>query len=125
VQEGKKYATIAIGCTGGRHRSVYLVECLAAHLASRLAAKHAAGESGLDWRQTVTHRELAPNKQESGEPTQEEAGLQGEMNQPLTVESSTGGPSSRARDTAPDSVRNDCLADGNGQKTTPVQAQEA
>ena len=25
VQEGKKYTTITIGCTGGRHRSVYLV----------------------------------------------------------------------------------------------------
>ncbi len=30
VQEGKKYAAITIGCTGGRHRSVYLVEQLAA-----------------------------------------------------------------------------------------------
>ena len=29
VQEGKKYATITIGCTGGRHRSVYLIEKLA------------------------------------------------------------------------------------------------
>ena len=58
VHEGKKYATIAIGCTGGRHRSVYLIERLAAHLSSRLAAIRAAGESGLDWRQTVTHREL-------------------------------------------------------------------
>ena len=38
VQEGKKYATITIGCTGGRHRSVYLVEQLAEHLASRIAA---------------------------------------------------------------------------------------
>ena len=41
VQEGKKYATIAIGCTGGRHRSVYLVEQLAAYLASRIAAEPA------------------------------------------------------------------------------------
>lgn len=47
VQEGKKYATIAIGCTGGRHRSVMLVEKLAAHLARS------------DWRVTITHRELA------------------------------------------------------------------
>ena len=38
VQEGKKYATITIGCTGGRHRSVYLVEQLAEHLADRIAA---------------------------------------------------------------------------------------
>ncbi|MBS1088630.1 RNase adapter RapZ [Gluconobacter wancherniae] len=29
VEEGKKYATIAVGCTGGRHRSVTLVEELA------------------------------------------------------------------------------------------------
>ncbi len=30
TQEGKAYLTIAVGCTGGRHRSVYLVERLAA-----------------------------------------------------------------------------------------------
>ena len=59
VSEGKKYATIGIGCTGGRHRSVYLIECLATHLTSRLTAMREAGESGLDWRQTVTHRELS------------------------------------------------------------------
>jgi UPF0042 nucleotide-binding protein len=45
VQEGKKYATIAIGCTGGQHRSVFLIERLAAHLR----------QSG--WRVGVTHRE--------------------------------------------------------------------
>ena len=47
VQEGKKYSTIAIGCTGGRHRSVHLVEKLAAYLRSG------------HWRTDVTHRELA------------------------------------------------------------------
>lgn len=47
VQEGKKYGTIAVGCTGGRHRSVHIVERLATHLTK-------AG-----WRVTVTHRELA------------------------------------------------------------------
>jgi RNase adapter protein RapZ len=47
VQEGKKYVTITIGCTGGRHRSVHIVE----RLASRLT------ETG--WRVTTTHRELA------------------------------------------------------------------
>ena len=47
VQEGKKYVTIAIGCTGGRHRSVHIVETLASKLT----------ETG--WRVTTTHRELA------------------------------------------------------------------
>jgi UPF0042 nucleotide-binding protein len=46
-QEGKKYLTIAIGCTGGRHRSVAIVEKLAATLS----------EAG--WRVSITHRELA------------------------------------------------------------------
>lgn len=45
--EGKSYLTIAIGCTGGRHRSVFVVE----HLA---AALRAAG-----WPVGVVHRELA------------------------------------------------------------------
>jgi UPF0042 nucleotide-binding protein len=59
VQEGKKYATITIGCTGGRHRSVYLVEKLAEYLASRIANTAASGGAGLGWRLHVTHRELA------------------------------------------------------------------
>ena len=58
VQEGKKYATIAIGCTGGRHRSVYLIEKLAARLTSRLDAQRAAGATG-GWQLQVMHRELA------------------------------------------------------------------
>ncbi len=32
--EGKTYLTIGIGCTGGRHRSVYVAERLAAQLSS-------------------------------------------------------------------------------------------
>jgi len=47
VEEGKKYATIAVGCTGGRHRSVTMVERLASHLS----------EAG--WRVSTTHRELS------------------------------------------------------------------
>lgn len=34
-REGRSYLTLAIGCTGGRHRSVALVERLAADLAQR------------------------------------------------------------------------------------------
>jgi RNase adapter protein RapZ len=45
--EGKSYLTIAVGCTGGRHRSVYVAERLAARLR----------EVGL--RTEVAHRELA------------------------------------------------------------------
>jgi UPF0042 nucleotide-binding protein len=35
INEGKSYLTIAIGCTGGRHRSVFTAEKLAAFLKSR------------------------------------------------------------------------------------------
>ena len=34
-KERRSYMTIAIGCTGGQHRSVYFVERLAAHFAAR------------------------------------------------------------------------------------------
>jgi RNase adapter protein RapZ len=56
VQEGKKYTTVAIGCTGGRHRSVFLIE----KLAERLSAFTPAGEgTERRWRLHVSHRELA------------------------------------------------------------------
>jgi UPF0042 nucleotide-binding protein len=45
VQEGKKYVTIAIGCSGGRHRSVFLIESLAETL------------RGSGWQPMVLHRE--------------------------------------------------------------------
>ena len=35
VREGKSYLTIAVGCTGGRHRSVFVVEELARYLKGR------------------------------------------------------------------------------------------
>lgn len=44
--EGKSYFTLALGCTGGRHRSVALVEALAKPLA----------QSG--WQVSIRHREL-------------------------------------------------------------------
>ena len=52
VQEGKKYATIAIGCTGGRHRSVHIAERLAQDLKGTRI-------TGMETVQvTVSHREL-------------------------------------------------------------------
>ena len=59
VLEGKKYTTITIGCTGGRHRSVYLVEQLAAYLAARIAAQPTDEGTGTGWQLNVIHRELA------------------------------------------------------------------
>jgi UPF0042 nucleotide-binding protein len=37
IREGKSYLTVGIGCTGGRHRSVFLVEELARSLRIRKA----------------------------------------------------------------------------------------
>ncbi|WP_368416510.1 RNase adapter RapZ [Falsiroseomonas sp.] len=48
VAEGKKYLTVAIGCTGGKHRSVLVAERLAAHLATG------------GWRSDVIHRDIVP-----------------------------------------------------------------
>jgi len=44
--EGKSYLTIAVGCTGGRHRSVALAEAIGAHLSN----------NGVDT--TVHHRDV-------------------------------------------------------------------
>ena len=69
VQEGKKYAAITIGCTGGRHRSVFLVEELAAHLADRIARGQGSGDQRQGWRLHVTHRELTREGLEAAYPT--------------------------------------------------------
>lgn len=44
--EGKSYLTIAMGCTGGKHRSVFTAEAIASWLTERNIAAH------------VTHRDL-------------------------------------------------------------------
>ena len=48
ITEGKSYLTIGVGCTGGRHRSVAVVEQLKTRL---------AGIPGVRWR--VKHRDIA------------------------------------------------------------------
>jgi RNase adapter protein RapZ len=54
VRENRSYVTVAIGCTGGRHRSVYLAEQLA--------------DSFRDsWRVLVRHRGLAKDEPGRGE----------------------------------------------------------
>jgi UPF0042 nucleotide-binding protein len=125
VHEGKKYATIAIGCTGGRHRSVYLIERLAAHLSSRLAAMHAAGENELDWRQTVTHRELSMEGRAGRTPFGETAARDLLTRNLLNGDSPSGGPLSGKPKAMADAAPGDVRADGDGQKTAPGQAQEA
>ncbi len=55
VREGKKYCTISIGCTGGRHRSVFIARLLADHL------------RGRDWCVSLVHRELGQRDGSSGE----------------------------------------------------------
>jgi len=59
VQEGKRYATITIGCTGGRHRSVHLIEKLANHLTLHAGSALPGSSADPGWRVFVTHRELA------------------------------------------------------------------
>jgi UPF0042 nucleotide-binding protein len=45
-QEGRTYLTIAVGCTGGRHRSVAIAEDIVAHLKE------------LEWPVSVSHRDI-------------------------------------------------------------------
>lgn len=49
AQEGRALVTVAIGCTGGQHRSVALAEALAAHVMGSQIG-----------RTTVTHRDCKP-----------------------------------------------------------------
>jgi UPF0042 nucleotide-binding protein len=52
--EGKSYLTIAVGCTGGKHRSVFTVEQLARWLRER------------DVPVTVRHRDVDPQAMPPG-----------------------------------------------------------
>ena len=72
VAEGKAYLTVAIGCTGGRHRSVYLAELLRLeltelkrprlqHVATRTCVHRGASAEGhhMIGVVVVTHGQLA------------------------------------------------------------------
>jgi UPF0042 nucleotide-binding protein len=52
AREGKSYLTIAVGCTGGQHRSVYVVERL----------KHWLADQGIAF--DVRHRDVTPRPRE-------------------------------------------------------------
>jgi UPF0042 nucleotide-binding protein len=52
VRSNRSYLTVAVGCTGGQHRSVYLAEKLAAHFDGRYG------------RALVRHRDLASRRHE-------------------------------------------------------------
>jgi UPF0042 nucleotide-binding protein len=47
VAEGRSYLTLGVGCTGGRHRSVAVVESVARHLRAQ------------GWHPRVSHRDLS------------------------------------------------------------------
>ena len=52
VREGKRYVLLAVGCTGGKHRSVAMSE----QLAARLSVPATPGAGGIDVQ--VVHRDL-------------------------------------------------------------------
>jgi len=52
-REGKRFVTFAVGCTGGKHRSVAIADELAARLA---AAADPAASTGMEIQ--VVHRDL-------------------------------------------------------------------
>ena len=60
--EGKAYFTLGIGCSGGRHRSVAVVEQLAKTLA------------GAAWRVSIRHRELVDHAIAAAPQAREEVG---------------------------------------------------
>lgn len=56
IHEGKSYLTVGVGCTGGRHRSVVIVDQLKARL---------SGVADVRWR--VRHRDVEAGRGDEGE----------------------------------------------------------
>ncbi len=64
-REGKSYVTIGIGCTGGRHRSVFVANAIARHL------RRAGYEAN------AVHRDVAKTKRRKAENKKHQAGGEG------------------------------------------------
>lgn len=56
IRDNRNYLTVGIGCTGGRHRSVYLAEWLAGHFQAQSYVQETQQVRVL-----VRHRELPPS----------------------------------------------------------------
>ena len=74
AREGRAYLTIAIGCTGGRHRSVFTAEELARLLRER------------GWRATLTHRDL--EEMPAPAPERDHSDAAGELSAVMETENS-------------------------------------
>ncbi|MEZ4227035.1 MAG: RNase adapter RapZ [Polyangiaceae bacterium] len=62
-QEGKSYLTVAIGCTGGRHRSVALAETIAAQLRGKMGGSVDLAHRDVD--RVTMDRESEPGGSQS------------------------------------------------------------
>src|ERR1019366_1292702 len=85
-REGKSYLTVAIGCTGGRHRSVAIAEALARGLT------RAAGASIGVLHRDVHRGQLAPSPVSSLEPRQASSSADDDHSSVLELKGMTAPP---------------------------------